>query len=224
MDISSTFDMGQKVHPKIFRLGVNPARTWHSRWFSARNFPAQLREDVQIRDFLRDLLREAAVDRIDIERSANAITVLIATAKPGFIIGRAGAGAEELKDKIRKKFFPGKKVALELSIIEVPKPSLSANIVMQQVAADIEKRMPFRRVLKQTVDRVEKGGAQGVKVCVAGRLNGAEIARTEVLSSGKLPLHNLRADIDYAQGTARTIYGAIGVKIWIYRGDVFNKK
>ena len=215
--------MGQKVHPKIFRLGVNPAVTWHSRWFGGRALPAQLREDVCLRDHLRQELRDAAVDRIDIERTANAIAVIIHTAKPGFIIGRAGAGAEELKKKIREKFFSGRKVNLEINILEVPRPSLSATIVMQQVIADIEKRMPFRRILKQSIERVGKAGALGVRVMVSGRLNGAEIARREYLTSGKLPLHNLRADIDYSQGFARTIYGTIGVKVWIYRGDVFVK-
>lgn len=216
--------MGQKVHPRVFRLSVNPAATWHSRWFAGRDLIRQLREDVEIRSFLLQKLREAAVDRVDIERSANAITIIIATAKPGFIIGRGGAGAEDLKDLVRKRFFKGVKVALDITIVEVPKPSLSARIVMQQVVGDLEKRMMFRRVLKQTVDRVGKGGALGVKVTVAGRLNGAEIARSETLSSGKLPLHNLRADIDYAQGFARTVYGTIGVKVWIYRGDVFANK
>lgn len=216
--------MGQKVHPRALRLGVNPAATWSSRWVSLRAFPSQLREDVRIRVYLKKLLREAAVDHVDVERTANAMTIIIATAKPGFIIGRGGAGAEDLKKKIKDTFFPGKKVALEVNIVEVPRASLAAAIVAQQVAADLEKRMMFRRVLKQAIDRMEKAGAQGAKVMVAGRLNGAEIARTEKLSSGKLPLHNLRADIDFAQDEARTIYGTIGVKVWIYRGDVFSKK
>lgn len=216
--------MGQKVHPKIFRLNVNPASTWLSRWFGGRTLPAQLREDVTIREYLYKTLKEASVDRVEIERSANAITIIIATAKPGFIIGRAGSGAEELKEKIRKLFFKGKKINLDVNVIEVSKPSLSSRIVMQQAIADLEKRMPFRRVLKQTIDRVEKAGAHGIKITVAGRLNGAEIARSETLTAGKLPLHNLRADIDYAQSFAQTIYGSIGVKVWIYRGDVFAKK
>lgn len=216
--------MGQKVHPKIFRLNVNPASTWLSRWFGGRALPAQLREDVTVRDYLYKTLKEASVDRVEIERSANAITIIIATAKPGFIIGRAGSGAEELKEKIRKQFFKGKKINLDVNVIEVSKPSLSSRIVMQQAIADLEKRMPFRRVLKQTIDRVEKAGARGIKITVAGRLNGAEIARSETLTAGKLPLHNLRADIDYAQSFAQTIYGSIGVKVWIYRGDVFSKK
>lgn len=214
--------MGQKVNPKAFRLGG--IFRWHSTWFGGRDMPKKLREDVLIRDFLRGLLKDAAVDRIDIERSANAITITIASAKPGFIIGRAGAGAEELKEKIKRLFFKGAKVTLNINIVEVPRPSLSSAIVMSQIVADLEKRMPFRRILKMTVERVEKAGAGGVKVQVAGRLNGAEIARTEKLSSGKVPLQNLRADIDYAQGFARTIYGTIGVKVWIYRGEVFEKK
>ncbi|OGL74213.1 30S ribosomal protein S3 [Candidatus Uhrbacteria bacterium RIFCSPHIGHO2_12_FULL_57_11] len=214
--------MGNKVHPTSFRLGTTA--TWQSRWFSVREYPKFLRQDVEVRAFLRDLLREAAVDRIDIERSANQMTIIIASAKPGFIIGRAGAGAEEIKEKIRQKFFRGQKVSLGVNIVEVPRPSLSSSIVMQQIVSDLEKRMPFRRVLKMTVDRVSKAGARGVRVEVAGRLNGAEIARTEKLAWGSVPLHNLRADINYAQGFARTIYGTIGVKVWIYRGEVFEKE
>lgn len=215
--------MGNKVHPKSFRIGTTA--TWHSRWFSSREYPKLLRQDVEIRKFLSEALRDAAVDRIDIERSANQMTIIIASAKPGLIIGRAGAGAEELKDKIRKRFFRGeKKVALGVNIIEVSRPALSAAIVMQGMVADLEKRMLFRRVLKQTVERVSKGGAKGVKVEVAGRLNGAEIARTEKLSAGSVPLHNLRSDIDYSQGFARTLYGTIGVKVWINRGEVFEKE
>lgn len=177
-----------------------------------------------IRDFLTQELRAAGVDRIDVERGPSAITVIITAAKPGFIIGRAGVGAEALKDKLRKKFFPGRKVTINVNIQEVTRPALSAHVVMQGMIEDLEKRTLFRRVLRQAVTKVEKSGAQGVKVGVAGRLNGAEIARTEVLARGKVPLHTLRADIDYAQGFARTIYGTIGVKVWINRGEIFAAK
>lgn len=213
--------MGQKVHPKIFRM--NTVRTWDSKWFGRREFPQLLREDVCIRQFLFHMLREASVDRIDIERGANVITVIIRSAKPGFIIGRAGTGAEDLKKKVQEKFFKGRKVTLHINIVEVPKAALSATIVAEQAAMDIEKRLPFRRVMKQVIDRVMKQGAEGVKVRMAGRLGGAEIARAEHLATGKIPLHNLRADIDYAQTFASTIYGTIGVKVWIYRGEVFDK-
>lgn len=215
--------MGHKVHPTIFRIGI--IYTWHSRWFARKkDFPTFLREDHEIRAMLRTALKDASVDRIDIERSANAVTVVVASAKPGFIIGRSGSGVEELKDKIRRKFFKNRKIALNLNIVEVTKPGLSANIVAQSIVADIEKRMPFRRIMKQTIERVEKAGAKGVKIILSGRLNGAEIARTEMLSHGSVPLHNLRADIDYAQATARTISGAIGAKVWIYRGEIFDAR
>lgn len=212
--------MGQKVNPKAFRLGG--ILRWHSTWFGGKEMPRMLREDVQIREFLFGALKEAALDRVDIERAPAAVTITISSGKPGFIIGRAGAGAEDLKTKIKNKFFKDKKTVVNLNIQEVARPSLSAHIVMQGVIADIEKRMPFRRVLRMAVERVEKAGAQGIRVMVAGRLNGAEIARTEKLTAGKLPLQKLRADIDYAQGFARTLYGTIGVKVWIYRGDIFQ--
>lgn len=213
--------MGQKVHPKGFRL--NTVTGWDSRWFSRRDFPALLREDVHVRDFLLRALREASVDRVDIERSGNAITIIIRTGKPGAIIGRAGTGAEELKRKLMERFFRGKKVNVHLNIVEVPRAALSAAIVAEQAAMDIEKRLPFRRVMKQIIDRVQKSGAEGVRVRMAGRLGGAEIARKEQLAWGKIPLQNLRADIDFAHATAKTIYGTIGVKVWIYRGEVFEK-
>lgn len=214
--------MGQKVHPKIFRIGT--VQGWASRWYSKNQFPALLKEDILMRTQLTGMLKDAAVDRIEIERTANSVTIVVHTAKPGFIIGRSGAGAEDLKKKVRDRFFRGRKVAVNLNIVEVSRPALSSQIVMQGMISDIERRLPFRRVLKTTAERVEKGGAKGVKLEVAGRLNGAEIARTETLSRGSVPLQNLRADIDYAQGAAKTIYGTIGVKVWIYRGEVFEKK
>lgn len=215
--------MGQKVHPKAFRIGT--VQSWGSRWFAKRQqVPALLKEDVQMRVYLTNLLKDAAVDRIEIERTANAITVVIHTAKPGLIIGRSGAGAEDLKKKLRDRFYRGRRVTLNLNIVELSRPGLSASIVMQGMIGELERRLPFRRVLKGTAERVEKAGAKGVKLEVAGRLNGAEIARTETLSRGSVPLQNLRADIDYAQSFARTVAGTIGVKVWIYRGEVFEKK
>lgn len=215
--------MGHKVHPTIFRIGN--IYTWHSRWFGRKKeFAGMLKEDCQIREYLRTLLKDAAVDRIDIERSANAMTIIVATAKPGLIIGRSGSGVEELKEKMRKKFFPKRKVTFNLNVVEVQRPGLSATIVAQAMAADIEKRLPFRRVMKTTAERIEKAGAKGVRMVLSGRLNGAEIARTEMLSHGSVPLHNLRADIDFAQGVANTISGTIGIKVWIYRGEVFDTR
>ncbi len=213
--------MGHKVNPKIFRVGT--VRGWDSKWFNRKNYQELLRQDVEMRDFLKETLREAAVDKIEIERGANQATVTIHSGKPGFIIGRAGTGIEDLKRKLREKFFAGKKTALNVNVIEIARPGLSAAITIQNMIADLEKRMPFRRILKQTIDRAQKAGALGVKVMVSGRLNGAEIARREMLSWGSVPLQNLRADIDYASDFARTLFGTIGVKIWIYRGEVFNK-
>lgn len=215
--------MGNKVHPKVFRLGT--VGTWSAKWFAKKNeFPIWLREDVMLREFVWNALKDAGIDKVEIERSRGKVTIVVHAAKPGFVIGRSGAGIEDLKKKIVSGFFKGKKVDLHINIQEVSRPSLSSHIVMQSMIVDLEKRIPFRRILKQALDRVQKGGALGAKVCVKGRLNGAEIARVEVLAWGKVPLHNLRADIDYAQGFAKTLFGTIGVKVWINRGEVFEEK
>ena len=216
--------MAQKVNPKVFRIGT--IYGWDSKWFNRKDYKKFLQQDVKIRVFLRKELKEANVDKIEIDRGGtnNVTTVTVHSGKPGVIIGRAGAGVEELKKKIKKEFFRGKKVKLDLNVVEVTHPSLSSNIVMQQMIADLEKRMPFRRILKSSIERVQKAGGLGVKVAVSGRLNGAEIARREQLSWGSVPLQNLRADIDYASDFARTMFGTIGVKVWIYRGEVFDGK
>lgn len=216
--------MASKVHPKIFRTGV--IYSWDSKWFSnaKRDIPRLLKEDHAIRAFLKKKLKEAAVDRVEIERTPRAITVTIHAAKPGVIIGRGGAGAEELKREIRQKHLsrrPGKQTNLNLNIVEVANPSLSAPIVIQSMIADLENRLPFRRVMKQHLGRIEKAGAKGCKLVVSGRLNGAEIARTEKVYWGSVPLQNLRADISFASDYAHTMFGSIGVKAWIYRGEVF---
>jgi len=214
--------MGHKVNPKGFRLGI--IYTWNSKWFkNKKEYSTLMREDILIRKYLKNKLKEAGIDNITIERSSNSMTVIIKAAKPGLVIGRSGAGAEDLKKEIKDKFLDPK-ITLNLNILEVERPSLCSAIVIQDIINDIEKRMPFRRVMKSTINRVEKAGAKGVKVRVSGRLNGAEIARIETLSSGKIPLHTLRADIDYTRGVANTIYGAIGIKVWIYRGEIFEKE
>ncbi|MFH1172988.1 MAG: 30S ribosomal protein S3 [bacterium] len=212
--------MGQKVNPTIFRIGIN--KTWTSKWFSDKDFSGLLRQDVTIRKFISQKLKDASVEKIEIERPAGNLNITIYSAKPGLIIGRAGAGIEDLKKEIQKQFL-GKKTAINLNIQEVSQPDLSANIVLQNMISEIEKRMPFRRVMKQALARIERAGALGAKVIVAGRLNGAEIARTEKLGWGKVPLHTLRADIDYSRGFAKTIFGTIGIKVWIYRGEIFDK-
>lgn len=214
--------MGHKVHPTIFR--ITTTTTWPSRWFAREDaYRSQLRQDIGIREFLMKELKESAVNRIDIERSRGIITVTVHSAKPGLVIGRSGDGIEALKKKLMKKFFPmaAKTVRVNLTVQEVSRPALQAALVAQGVIADLERRMPFRRVLKMSIERVKKGGALGVKIAVSGRLNGAEIARREWLAWGKIPLTNLRADIDYSQSFASTMAGTVGVKVWIYRGDVF---
>lgn len=214
--------MGHKVHPKIFRIGT--VYGWDSKWISQKKYPEFLRQDILIKEFLKKICKETGIGAIQIERNIKEVTITLLVARPGVIIGRGGAGAEDLRKKVQKQFFTKDKINVKLNIQEVSQPNLSAPIVMQGMIDEIEKRMPFRRVLKQAIEKVRRAGGLGVKVCVAGRLNGAEIARTEKLSSGTIPLQNLRADIDYFGGTARTIYGAIGIKIWIYKGEVFSAK
>ncbi len=216
--------MGKKINPKIFRISVT--KQWPSKWFDeGQDYARKVEQDVSTRRFILRELREAGVDRVEIERSANKISVGVYTAKPGLIIGRGGTGVDELKKKIHDKFLKNYKPGdININIYEVDRPNLSAQIITQSMILDIEKRMPFRRVMKQALSRIERAGALGAKIVVSGRLNGAEIARTEMLSSGKVPLHTLRADIDYARGAARTTYGAIGLKAWIYKGDKFVKE
>lgn len=213
--------MGQKVHPRIFRIGG--LYSWNSKWFSRRDYAKLLQQDILIRKFLKQELKDAAVAQIEIERSPATTTVIIHSAKPGVIIGRGGQGVEELKKKILKKFLDPK-TSLNINIKEVTNPNISAELVVQAMIADLEKRVPYRRVMKQAIARVEKTEAKGIKVHVSGRLNGAEIARRETLTFGSLPLHTLRADIDYSRGVAKTTYGTIGVKVWIYKGEIFKKE
>lgn len=213
--------MGQKVDPRSFRL--KNTQTWKSKWFARKNFGNYLEQDHTLRSFLQKKMKEAGLAKIEIERSGNSLTLTVHTSRPGVVIGRGGVGVEELKKTIKQKFLAPNQ-DLRLNIQEVSKPYLDAEIVMRLIAEQIEKRMPTRRVMKQMVTQVERAGGKGVKIILAGRLNGAEIARTEKLSSGKVPLHTIRADIDYAQGKAQTTYGAIGIKVWIYKGEVFAKQ
>jgi len=212
--------MGQKVNPKALRIGIT--RTWPSKWFARKDFALFLEQDVKLRRYIKNKLKDAGLDCIEISRSAGEVVLDITAAKPGLLIGRGGEGIENLKKEIKAKFL-SPKTGVKINIKEVADPNLSAAIVLQLIVTDIEKRMPFRRVLKQSIEKVMRAGAQGVKVCIAGRLNGVDIARTETLSEGKIPLHTLRADIDYARDHASTTYGKIGLKVWIYRGEIFNK-
>lgn len=211
--------MGQKVNPTVFRLGLS--QQWRSRWFSDKGYAQMLRQDVSVRKFLMGKLKEAGIDRIDIERFRGELVVTIIAAKPGIIIGRGGTGIEDLKKEIKKKFLTSA-TSLKVNIQEVDNPNLSAGAVLQICISDLEKRIPFRRILKQNIDKVMKAGAEGVKIGVSGRLNGAEIARRETLTQGKIPLHTLRGNIMYSRGAAHTTYGLIGVKVWIYRGLYFT--
>lgn len=217
--------MGQKVHPRVFRTGV--IYSWESKWFGKRaDFAKMLKEDNKIRVYLREKLKEASVERIEVDRTARAMTITIHTAKPGLIIGRGGDGVETLKKDLRKLLGikDKEKVNMNLNIQEIANPALSAAVILQSMAAETEKRMPFRRILKTHLERIQKAGAKGAKLQMKGRLNGAEIAREEKLSWGSVPLHNLRADINYADGFARTLFGTIGIKVWIYRGEVFGNE
>lgn len=206
--------MGQKVHPKGFRLGV--IRDWDSRWYADRDYTQLLHEDHKIRKYIKNRFFAAGVSRVEIERAGNRVRVSIHTAKPGIVIGRGGQEVEQLKADLAK--MTGKTV--NINIVEIKKPELDAQIVAENVAQQLEKRIAFRRATKQAVGRTMRAGAKGMKIMVSGRLGGAEIARTEWYAEGRVPLHTLRADIDYGFAEATTTYGKIGVKVWINRGEV----
>lgn len=216
--------MGKKVNPKIFRIGT--INTWPSIWFEKGDkYVQNVQQDVRVRRHLIKIHREAGVDKVEIVRGLNKIEVNIFTAKPGIIIGRGGDGVEKLKKELHSKFLKTFRMnEINLNIKEVSRPNLSAQIMVQTMILEMEKRMPYRRVMKQAIGRAERAGALGIKIKVSGRLNGADIARSEKLVSGKVPLHTLRADIDYARGAAQTTYGVIGIKVWIYKGEVFEKE
>jgi len=213
--------MGKKINPTIFRL--KNVRNWNSRWFAGpADYRKFLKQDVKVKQFLRKKLRESYLADIEIERSANEIKIFLHSARPGVIIGKGGVGIDELKKELKRKFFNEKDV-LNINIKEVSQPNLNAALIAQGIAFDLERRMPYRRAVKQGISKVERAGAKGVKVIVAGRLNGAEISRSEKFVSGKLPLHTIRADIDYAFEQAYTTYGIIGIKVWIFKGEKFEK-
>ena len=213
--------MGHKINPFLHRLGV--IRDWKSKWFnSGKKYRENLRNDIELRTFLEKKLEKAAVEDIVIERSANSIIVTIYSARPGVIIGRGGTGAEELRADIAKKVK--EKIEVKVNIVEIRNPELSARLVAQGIAEQIEKRSPFRRTLKQAIERtMQNKQAKGVKVAISGRLDGAEMSRTEWLANGKIPLQTMRADIDYSKYNAYTTYGVVGIKVWIYKGEIFNE-
>jgi small subunit ribosomal protein S3 len=213
--------MGHKVHPKIHRTQV--IYTWDSRWFSKGEYAKFSQEDIRIREFLIKKFADAHIDSIGVERGPNNMTITILAAKPGMIIGRGGQGLDVVRKEIERKFLK-MSLKVKLNIQEVRSPALSAQVVAQTIASDLERRIPFRRVMKQSIERVMKAGAVGVKICVAGRLNGAEIARTEKMAAGSVPLITLRSDVDYAVVAAYTLYGKIGIKVWVCHGEVFGRK
>ncbi|MGB6130827.1 MAG: 30S ribosomal protein S3 [Acidobacteriaceae bacterium] len=210
--------MGQKVHPYGFRVGIN--KPWRSRWFVSRDYDKLLIEDVHLKRELKEKLKAAGVSSVEVERPGNKLRLMIRTARPGIVIGRKGAEIEKLKGELQKR--TNRDVFID--ILEVNKPELDAQLVAENIALQLEKRVGFRRAMRKAVDSALRFGCKGIKVRVSGRLNGNEIARSEWYLQGRLPLHTLRADIDYGFAEARTTYGVIGVKTWIYRGDIYQQK
>ena len=210
--------MGQKVNPNGLRLGI--IRDWESRWYADKDYADLLHEDIKIRNFLKKRLYEAGIAKIEIERAANRVNVTIHTAKPGMVIGKGGAEVENLRLALTK--MTNKQI--HINIQEVKHPELDATLVAESIAQQLERRISFRRAMKQAIQRAMRAGAKGVRTIVSGRLGGAEIARSEGYSEGTVPLHTLRADIDYGTAEAHTTYGRIGVKVWIYKGEVLPKK
>ncbi len=206
--------MGQKVHPIGFRLGV--IKTWDSKWFATKDYAKLAYEDRKIREFIKNRLYHAGISKIEIERAANRAKIRIHTARPGIVIGKKGSEIEALRRDLEKKF----KREMLIDIQEVRRPELDATLVAENIALQLERRVAFRRAMKRAVTAALKFGAKGIRVACAGRLGGAEMARREWYREGRVPLHTLRADIDYAVATAKTTYGVIGVKVWIFKGEV----
>jgi len=206
--------MGQKTHPYGFRLGI--VKNWKSRWFATKDMPALLKEDELVRKYLHARLGHAAIAAVDVERKPGKVTVTVHTGRPGVVIGKRGAEVDKLRDELAQ--LTGKEVAINVE--EIKRPELSAQLVGDNIAHQLTQRISFRRAMKRAVQGTIRAGAQGIKVRAAGRLGGAEIARTEGYHEGRVPLHTLRADIDYATSTAKTTYGTIGIKVWIFKGEV----
>ncbi len=209
--------MGQKVHPYGFRLGIN--KPWRSNWYAKRDYPELLQEDIKIRTYLKKALSHAGVSNLEIERSANRIRINIHTARPGIIIGKKGLEVDRLKEEIQQ-IIGGKQV--NLNIKEIRRAELDASLIAQNIALQLQKRISFRRAMKKSVMSSLRFGAKGIKIRCSGRLGGAEIARSEWYREGRVPLHTLRADIDYGTAEGMTTYGLIGIKVWVYKGEIFN--
>ncbi|MCP3029570.1 30S ribosomal protein S3 [Halobacillus sp. A5] len=210
--------MGQKVNPVGLRIGV--IRDWESKWYAGKDYADLLHEDIKIREYTEERLKDAAVSTIEIERAANRVNITIHTGKPGMVIGKGGSEVEALRKSLNE--LTGKRV--HINIVEVKKPDLNATLVADNIARQLENRVSFRRAQKQTIQRAMRAGAKGIRTQVSGRLGGADIARAEYYSEGTVPLHTLRADIDYGTAEADTTYGKLGVKVWIYRGEVLPTK
>ncbi|ALX49389.1 30S ribosomal protein S3 [Lentibacillus amyloliquefaciens] len=210
--------MGQKVNPNGLRVGV--IRDWESKWYAGSDYADLLHEDIKIREYLENRLQTAAVSKVDIERAANRVNITIHTGKPGMVIGKGGSEVEALRKSLNS--LTGKRV--HINIVEIKKVDLDATLVAENIARQLENRISFRRAQKQSIQRTMRGGAKGIKTQVSGRLGGADIARAEHYSEGTVPLHTLRADIDFGQAEADTTYGKLGVKVWIYRGEVLPTK
>lgn len=208
--------MGQKVHPFGFRLGYN--KNWQSRWYSKKEYPAFVYEDHTIRTHVKKLLYSAGLSKIEIERASGKVRLILSTARPGIIIGRKGVEIEKLRGDLKKQF--GREFVIEVN--EIRRPETDAQLVAESVAQQLERRIAFRRAMKRTVAMARKFGAEGIKIGCAGRLAGAEIARSEWYRDGRVPLQTLRADIDYGYAEARTTYGIIGVKVWIFKGEILD--
>ena len=208
--------MGQKCNPIGLRLGIN--RTWNSRWFDEKNFADKLHEDLKIRKYIRTRLKDAAVSEVKIERKTKEIVLTINTAKPGIVIGRKGSEIEKLKEELKTVF----KKKMKLNINEIKRPELDAHLVGQAIAKQLQNRVHFRRAMKKSMDFAMKANAKGIKIQCSGRLGGADMARPEGYHKGRVPLHTLRSDIDYANVEAHTTYGRIGIKVWIYKGEKFG--
>jgi small subunit ribosomal protein S3 len=217
--------MGQKVNPVVFRIGHS--ENWKSRWYNKKSYRTFLKQDIRLREFLMKKLAKAGVERIEIERSGNLMSIIIKTARPGIIIGRGGGGIEQLREEIKRSILKETpnigKMEIRLEVEEIKMPESHSSIAAQNIVEQIEKRIPYRRALKQSIEKIMQiKEVEGVKIMLKGRLDGAEIARTEWLLRGKIPLQTLRAKIDYACATAFTTYGTVGVKVWIYKGEVFD--
>ena len=212
--------MGQKIHPIGFRLGITQEH--RSRWFAAKNYPELLQEDYKIRQYVQKTLNNAGISAVKIDRKADQIDLEVQTARPGVVVGRGGAGIETLRVGLQKEL--GSNRQIRINVVEVQRVDADATLIAEYIAQQLERRVSFRRVVRQAITRAQKVGIQGIKIQVSGRLNGAEIARTEWYREGRVPLHTLRADIDYGFSEAKTTYGVIGVKVWVYKGEVLPER